>query len=136
MRSLLDNKIWKLMEPPPTVPTLSAKWVFRLKRGKDGEITRFKARWVVKGYSQTHGIDYNETFASAVKLQSYKAIFAHAAARDWDLEQMDVSTAFLYGEVEEDIYVIQPFGLGDRNKRVCKLQKSLVRTETGPSCVV
>lgn len=77
--------------------SLSAKGVFnKLKRGKDGEITGSKARWVVKRYSQTQGIDYNETFASFVKAQSCKTTFASAAARDWDLEQMDVSTDFRY----------------------------------------
>lgn len=68
------------MEPPPTVQTLSAKWGFKLKQGKDSKITRYKARWVVKRYSQTQDINYNETFVSVVKPQSYKAIFALAAA--------------------------------------------------------
>lgn len=72
----------------------------------------------MKGCSQTQGVDYNETFASVVRPQSYKPIFALAAARDWKLQQMDVSTAFLYGEVEEDIYVIQPIGLEDRSGRM------------------
>ena len=98
-----------------------------MKRGKDSEITRFKARWVVKKNSQTLGIDYNETFASFVKLQRYETTFALAAPRDWDLEQMDVSTDFLYREVEEDIYVIQPVGLEDGSDQVCKLQKVLYR---------
>ncbi len=134
MKSLLENKTWELIQPPTTVKTLSAKWVFKLKRGKDGEITRFKAQWVVKDYSQTRGIDYNKTFASVVKPQSYKTIFALAAARDWDLEQMDVSTAFLYEEVEEDIYFIQPVGLEDGSDRVCKLQKALYGLKQAP-CV-
>lgn len=86
MKSLLQNETWELIIPPPTVRTLSAKWVFKLKRGKDGEITRYKARYkakrVVKGYSQTQGVDYNETFASVVKPQSYETIFALAAAQD------------------------------------------------------
>lgn len=82
MKSLLQNETWELIIPPPTVRTLSAKWVFKLKRGKGGEITRYKARRVVKGYSQTQGVDYNETFASVVKPQSYGTIFALAAAQD------------------------------------------------------
>jgi hypothetical protein len=76
-----------------------------LKRGPKGDIARYKARWVVPGFQQREGLDYNETFASVVKPMSYKTMFAIAAAMDWDLEQMDVKTAFLYGDVEEEIFV-------------------------------
>ncbi len=67
MKSLLENKTWGLIQPPLAVKTISAKRVFKLKRRKNGEITRFKARWFVKRYSQTLDIDYNKTFASVVK---------------------------------------------------------------------
>lgn len=79
-----------------------------MKCGAAGEILRFKAQWVVRGFSQREDIDYNKTFASVVKPMSYKAIFALCAARNWDIDHMDVKTAFLYGLVEEIIYVIQP----------------------------
>lgn len=125
MRSLLENETWELIILPPTVRTLSPKWVFKLKRGNDGEITRYKARWVVKGYIQTQGIDYNKTFAFVMKPQSYKTVFALAAAQGWELEQMDISTAFFYGEVEEDICVIQPIGIENGRGQTCKLRKAL-----------
>jgi Reverse transcriptase (RNA-dependent DNA polymerase) len=77
--------------------------VFKIKRGAHGEIFRYKARWVVRGFEQREGLDFHETFASVVKPMSYKAIFALAAAYDWEIEQMDVKTAFLYGNINEDI---------------------------------
>ena len=126
-QSLIDNKTWTLVQRPKhTSQVLKGKWVYKIKRGPDGEIQRFKARWVVKGFMQKYGIDYNETFASVVKPMSYKALFALAAALDLELHQMDVKTAFLYGRVDEDIYVEQPPGLGPISPdKVCKLNKAL-----------
>lgn len=125
-RSLEDNHTWTLVPLAIGRKRLKGKWVFKLKRGPNGEILRYKARWVVKGFLQKEGIDYNETFALVVKLMSYKALFAIAAALDLELHQMDVKTAFLYGLVEEDIYVEQPPGLSNQtDNRWCKLNKAL-----------
>lgn len=92
----------------------------------------YKARWVVKGYEQQAGVDFNETFASVVKPMSYKALFATAAARDFEIEQMDVKTALLYGSVEEEIYVYQPEGFDDGAGRVCRLNKALYGLKQSP----
>ena len=94
--SLIENKTWGLSATPSNCTIFGGKWVFKLKRGPAEEITRFKAQWVVKGFQQQEGIDYNQTFALVVKPISYKSIFAIAAARDREIEQMDVRTAFLY----------------------------------------
>ena len=132
--SLIENQTWRLLATPADRISLGGKWVFRLKRGPGGEITRFKARWVVKGFQQQEGIDYNQTFASVVKPMSYKSIFAIAAARDWEIEQMDVRTAFLYGDIEEEIYVQQPTGFIDAilPNYSCLLKKALYGTRQGP----
>ena len=108
VQSLLANGTWTLVDLPSNARALGGRWVFKLKRGPAGGVIRYKARWVVRGFEQREGIDFNETFASVVKPMSYKAIFALAAALDWELEQMDVKTAFLYGNVEEVVYVMQP----------------------------
>lgn len=97
-------ELWELVDCPKDRKPLRGKWVFTLKRGSNGEVTRYKARWVVLGCSQREGLDYNETFASVVKPVSYKALYALAAALDWDLEQIDVKTAFLYGDVEDHLH--------------------------------
>ena len=132
-KSLMDNKTWHLTTLPQGRTALRGKWVYALKRGPDGKVVRYKARWVVRGFEQREGLDYNETFASVVKPMSYKAILAIAAAMDWDLEQMDVKTAFLYGEVEEEIYVEQPTGYGKGQEgKVCRLNKALYGLKQSP----
>ena len=134
INSLMENGTWELVDCPSDRKPLRGKWVFTLKRGPKGEVTRYKARWVVLGCSQREGLDYNETFASVVKPMSYKALFALAAALDWDLEQMDVKTAFLYGKVEETIYMMQPTGFKSKQhpNKVCKLNKALYGLKQSP----
>jgi len=132
VNSLKQNKTWELVEPPKDRRILSGKWVFKLKRGPHGEVIRFKSRWVVRGFTQEEGIDYDETFASVVKPMSYKALFAIAAALDLEIEQMDVKTAFLYGDIDHEIYVEQPHQMADGTTRVCKLRKALYGLRQAP----
>lgn len=105
VNSLKQNRTWELIDPPKNHRILSGKWVFKLKRGPQGEVIRHKSRWVVGGFRQQQGIDYDETFAPVVKPMSYKALFAIAAALDLEFEQMDVKIAFLYGDIDHEIYV-------------------------------
>ena len=93
---------------------------------------RYKARWVVRGFEQLEGVDYAETFASVVKPQSYKALFAIAAAFGLLIEQMDVKTAFLYGLIDEEVYVEQPRGLTTVSGKVCRLKRSLYGLKQAP----
>lgn len=130
--SLVDNDTWALVARPADKSVLSGKWVYKLKKGPNGEILRHKARWVARGFEQTQGIDYDETFASVVKPMSYKAIFAIAAALDLELEQMDVKTAFLYGDIDEEVYMEQPPEFDDGTGRVCKLNKALYGLKQAP----
>ena len=130
--SLVTNRTWTLMDLPSNAHALGGKWVYKIKRGPQGEVARYKARWVVRGFEQREGIDFNKTFASVIKPMSYKAIFALAAALDWELEQMDVKTAFLYGNVEETIYVTQPTGFESGKNKVCKLKKALYGLKQSP----
>ena len=132
LKSLHDNKTWTLVPKPSTRKVLGGKWVYKLKKGPKGEILRHKARWVVRGFEQREGIDYNETFASVVKPMSYKALFAIAAAQDLEIHQMDVKTAFLYGDIDEEIFVEQPTELGDGSDRVCRLNKALYGLKQSP----
>ena len=132
-QSLLQNKTWTLVPKILGRKVLSGKWVYKLKTGANGEVLRYKARWVVRGFEQQEGVDYNETFASVVKPMSYKLIFALAAALDLELEQMDVQTAFLYGEVDEEIYVEQPPGIPNSNPNlVCRLNRALYGLKQSP----
>ena len=114
-------------EAPKGRKVLTGKWVYRCKRDINEEVTCYKARWCVQGFEQLKGFDYYEIFASVVKLMSYKTIFAIAAANDWDVEQMNVKTAFFYGNVNEKIYVKVFYGYTDSKhlRVICRLRKAL-----------
>lgn len=89
---------------------MGRKWVYKVKRDVHGEIARYKARWVVKGYLQQFGIDFDQTFAAVVKLMAFRVLFAIAAFYNLDIDQIDVKTAFLYGHIDQLIYVEQRKG--------------------------
>lgn len=131
MLSHAQNDTWTLVDPPPGQKVLSGKWVYKVKHGPQGEIMRHKARWVVRGYEQRPGIDYDDVFAAVVKPASFRAIFALAAIHDLEVEQMDVKTAFLHGKIEETIYVEMPTGYGQEGK-VCHLKKGLYGLKQAP----
>uniref|UniRef100_A0A2N9G1G5 CCHC-type domain-containing protein n=1 Tax=Fagus sylvatica TaxID=28930 RepID=A0A2N9G1G5_FAGSY len=130
--SLSKNKTWELTELPKGKKPIGCKWVFKKKEAvseKEGE--RFKARLVAKGYSQRHGIDYDEVFSPVVRHTSIRAVLALVADQDLELEQLDVKTAFLHGNLEEEIFMVQPEGFkqpGDREARKLWLsQKNYIR---------
>ena len=104
------NQVWELVEPPPNCHPIGTKWVFKNKRGEDGEIVKNKARLVAQGFSQQEGIDYEETFAPVARLEAIRILLAFAVAKGFKLYQMDVKSAFLNGVIEEEVYVRQPPG--------------------------
>uniref|UniRef100_A0AAV1VKM4 Integrase catalytic domain-containing protein n=1 Tax=Peronospora matthiolae TaxID=2874970 RepID=A0AAV1VKM4_9STRA len=131
MKSLEEHSTWKLVDMPPGKKAVGCKWVFKIKRDPSGKIIKFKARLVAKGFTQRPGIDYNETFAPVARKESINTVLAIAAAEDLEAENVDVDTAFLYGEVEEEIYEDQPDGFEDERspKKKCLLQKALYGTK-------
>ncbi len=106
--SLMTNNTWTLVPLPVGRKPVSYKWVFKIKQGANGEVERYKARLVARGFTQTYGVDYNKTFAPMAKFTSIRCILALAALEDMEIHQMDVKTAFLNGELEEEIYMEQP----------------------------
>ncbi|CAJ2646845.1 unnamed protein product [Trifolium pratense] len=126
MLSLEKNQTWKLVPLPKNKRVVGSKWVFKRKEGIPGvEAPRYKARLVAKGFTQVEGIDYNEIFSPVVKHCSIRVLMAIVNMYDLELEQMDVKTAFLHGELEETIYMQQPEGFVEDNSKVCLLKKSL-----------
>ena len=110
MESIRSNHVWKLVDLPKGHKAIGNKWVLKIKRKADGSIKRYKARLVVKGYTQQEGIEYEETFSPIMRFTSIRLILAIVANLDLELHQMDVKTAFLNGELDEKIYMQQPIG--------------------------
>ena len=126
LMSLMGNHTWELVDLPPGKTAVNSGWVFKVKHNADGSVERYKARLVAKGYSQRPGYDYTEVFAPTFRPASLRLILALAAKEGYKLRSVDISSAFTYGDLEEEIYMRQPEGYhqGGPN-RVCKLQKSL-----------
>ncbi|KAM2628105.1 hypothetical protein TB2_001483 [Malus domestica] len=135
MNSLLKNKTWELAKLPKGKKAIGCKWVYAKKEYADEKSNvRFKARLVSKGYAQKKGIDYNEIFSPVVKHSSIRIMLALVAQYDLELVQLDVKTAFLYGDLNEEIYMCQPDGYivkGNENL-FCKLKKSLYGLKQSP----
>ena len=127
MKSLQKNETWELVDPPPEKKPVGCRWIYTVKYKADGTIECFKARLVAKGYTQQEGIDYEETFSPVVRFTSIRLILAIVAHLDLELHQMDVKTAFLNGELEEEIYMEQPvdFITKGQEHKVCRLLKSI-----------
>ena len=104
------NKTWELVPRPLDKNVIEAKWVFRNKMDEAGKVTRNKARLVCKGYAQVEGIDYGETYAPVARMESIRLILAYACSKQIKVYQMDVKSAFLNGDLEEEVYMEQPDG--------------------------
>ena len=109
-QSHIDNKTWTLTSLLVGRKSIGCKWIFKIKYNAYGLVERYKARLVAKGYAQKECIDYNETFAPIAKMTSIRTLLGLAAVQDLEVHQMDVKTAFLNGDLEEEIYMDQPEG--------------------------
>ena len=134
---LHKNKTWILVhrdEMKAGHRALGGKWIYKVKRDVDRKVTHFEARWMVKGYFQQFGVDFDQTFAAVVKPMAFRVLFAIVAFLDLDIDQMDVKTAFLYGLIDQLVYIEIPKGTeleGNRNI-VCKLLKALYGLKRSP----
>ncbi|KAE8681319.1 hypothetical protein F3Y22_tig00111330pilonHSYRG00089 [Hibiscus syriacus] len=135
MESLNHNRTWELVPLPEGKKPIGCKWVYKKKPAvteKEGE--KFKARLVAKGFSQQKGVDYDEIFSPVVRHTSIRTVLALVASWDLHLDQMDVKTAFLHGDLEEQIYMRQPEGFTQPGNEhlVCRLKKSLYGLKQSP----
>ena len=136
IKSLQENEVWELVELPDGRKPVGNKWVFKLKTDEDGKIERYKARLVAQGYTEIFGMDYAETFCPVVRLESVRALMALSVQHKFHLHQMDVTTAFLNGELEEALFMRQPEGFTKPGQEhlVCRLKKSLYGLKQSPRC--
>ncbi|CAN1338667.1 Retrovirus-related Pol polyprotein from transposon TNT 1-94 [Linum perenne] len=136
IKALEKNKTWKIVELPGGKKTVDCKWIFTIKYNSDGSIERYKARLVARGFTQSYGIDYQETFAPVAKLNTVRVLLSLAVNEDWPLFQMDVKNAFLNGDLAEEVYMTIPEGVNHGGKGglnpVCKLEKALYGLKQSP----
>ncbi|PWA92889.1 zinc finger, CCHC-type [Artemisia annua] len=132
--SINKNNTWILTTLPENQKAIGLKWVFKTKRDAQGKIIRYKARLVAKGYVQEQGIDFDEVFAPVARIETVRLILALAAYHGWQVHHLDVKSAFLHGDLKEEVYVTQPEGFvqpGNSGK-VYKLIKALYGLRQAP----
>jgi len=104
------NNTWELSELPQGARPIGVKWVFKKKMNVQGEIKRYKAQLVAKGYKQRERVDYAEVFAPVTRMETIRLLISIAAQNKWPIFQMDVKSAFLNGVLKEEVYIAQPLG--------------------------
>mgnify|MGYP002776103917 CR=1 FL=1 len=134
MEALCKNETWDLIPHTPHKKVIGCWCIYKVKHNTDGLVNRLKARLVAKGYAHTHDIDYEETFSPVAKMTTVRTVIVLAAAKGWHLHQMDIKNTFLQGELEEEVYMIQPPGFESRAhlNAVCRLKKPLYSLEQAP----
>ena len=136
MESLHSNDVWELVEPPSNRKIVGSKWIFKRKVDANGIVECYKVRLVAQGCTQEFGLDYEETFSPVVRFESIRSVVALGAQHKLQLHQMDVSTAFLHGELSEEVYMRQPEGFIEQGKEhlVCHLKRSIYELKQSPRC--
>ncbi|CAI7880827.1 unnamed protein product [Closterium sp. NIES-53] len=132
LKSIEENGTWELVELPEGRKAITSKWLFKIKSDADGKIERYKSTLMAKGYQQKEKVDYKELFAPVVKPTTLRTLLAGAAIKGWVVKQMDVTTAFLNGVVEEEIFMAQPEGFDDGSGRVLRLKKAIYGLKQAP----
>jgi hypothetical protein len=132
--ALISNGTWDLVPRPQGSNVVTGKWVFTHKFRADGTFDRYKARWVLRGFTQRPGVDYDETFSPVVKPATVRTVLATAVSHNWPIQQLDVKNAFLHGTLTETIYCCQPMGFADpaHPDLVCHLCKFLYGLKQAP----
>ena len=136
VKSLKENDVWELVELPKDRKAVGSKWVYKIKTSADGTIERYKARLVAQGFSQKFGTDYDETFCPVVRLESLRTLISLSVQCGLKHHLIGVTTAFLNGELEEEVYMKQPKGFiaNGQEHLVCKLKESIYGLKQSPRC--
>lgn len=134
VNALRRSDTWEIVDLPKEKKIVGCKWVFIVKCKAVGSVERYKARLVAKGFTQTYGIDYQETFAPIAKINSIRILLSLAVNLNWPLHQLDVKNVFLNGNLEEEVFMSRPpdFEKNLGSKKVCRLKKSLYGLKRSP----
>ena len=134
IQAIEKNRTWKLVNLPEGAKAIGVKWLYKTKLNERGEVEKLKARLVALGYAQKHGVDYKEVFAPVARWDTIRMILAMATVNNWQVFQLDVKSAFLHGELEEDVYIEQPKGYEQKGEeeKVLKLRKALYGLKQAP----
>ena len=132
--AFIQRDTWTLVPRPIDANVVSCKWVYSLKYNPDGSIARYKARLVARGFSQAYGLDYHETFSLVARLSSIRVLFSIALDLSWPLHQLDVSNTFLYGDLDEKVFMEQPpwYIAQGESSEVCLLKKAIYGLKQSP----
>ena len=129
VKALQDNETWDLVRPPTDRDVIPGKWVYKVKMGPSGQVDKYKARYVAKGFKQVEGLDYFENFAPTCKPETFRILLQLSPEQGHVMHEFDVKTAFLHSPIEEEVYLEQPQEFvkrgSDREKLVCRLNKSV-----------
>lgn len=131
INSLCENNVWEVVSRPNGRKIVDGKWVCKIKGDAQGNLERFKARYVAKGFSQIQGLDYDETFAPVVRYDSLRLLLAISANKRWKPRQLDIKTAFLYGILNEEIYMQLPEGFR-KEDHVARLKRCIYGLKQSP----
>lgn len=134
INAILKNGTYVLVPPEAWQNIIGGKWVFTIKYLPNGEIDRYKARFVAKGFHQRQGQDFSETFSPVIKATTIRSVLNVAVNKSWPSRQLDVNNAFLQGTLDDEVYVAQPQGFVDQDRPhyVCKLKKALYGLRQAP----
>ncbi|TQE03722.1 hypothetical protein C1H46_010696 [Malus baccata] len=134
IEAIEKNDTWELTDLPPGGKTIGVKWVFKTKLNENGEVDKYKAWLVAKGYSQQYGIDFSEVFAPVARMDTIRMVISLAAQRSWEIYQLDVKSAFLHGAIDEEVFVEQPLGYEQKGSesKVYRLKKALYGLKQAP----
>lgn len=123
--SLIKYNTWELVKVPRNCILVTCKWIYKVKMCTNGTVERFKARSMARGFSQVEGLDFKETYSPVARLESIRVLLSIASNYDMEMLYFDIKTAFLYGSLAEDTYMIQPRGFEKDGDNACKLKRSL-----------
>ena len=134
MFTVHQNQTWELISLPNEKFTVGCRWVYTVKYHPDGSVDHLKAWLVAKGYTQTYGVDYMETFSPVARLNSVRIFISVTVNRQWPMYQLDIKNAFLHGDLQEELYMDQPSGyvVSGNDNLVCWLKKALYGLKQSP----